>query len=146
MTVADDIAAFVISDLASIVSAVDLSGARQVYRGKERANLAKNWTARIVYERDVDLARDQGKVRHLFTIFIRRHGLEKMKEDTKSDLAQDVAKEIENGYDGAISRFDTGVATALVARVRCFRQTGVDIVVRGATRRQELRLEVDTWE
>ena len=146
MTIADDIAAFVVGDLASVVSAVDLTGARQVYRGKERANFAKNWTARIMYERDVDIARDQGKVRHHYTIFVRRHGLEKMKEDTKSDLAQDVAKEIENEYDGAVSRFDTGVATALVARVRCFRQQGVDIVTRGATRRQQLKLEVDTWE
>ena len=146
MTIADDIATFIVGDLASVVTTLDLSGARQVYEGEEPANIQKNSTARIVYEYDVDLARDQGKVRHRFKIILRRYGIDKMKENTKADQLHDSAKEIEDAYDGAITRFDTGVATALVARVRCFRLNPVGVVIRGSTRTQELALEVDTWE
>lgn len=146
MTIADDIAAFVVLDLPVTVTAMDLSPTRAVYAGQRKANIRKPASARVGFLRDVDLARDQGKVRHHFIIELHRYGMSKMLEADKVDQLHDAAKEVEDVYDGAVSKFNTGITTAIISRVRCFRTSPVDIVVRGASRQQDLMLEVDTWE
>jgi len=146
MTVADDIAAFVASNLSSVVSAIDLSAARAVYIGQQKSNIRRGASVNIALSKDVDINRALGKVRHSFTLTIHKYGIDKQKEEAKSDLVITAAKEVEDAYDGAISTFNAGVSSAEISRVRCYRKQGVDNLVRGSSRDQEITLEVDWWE
>ena len=92
------------------------------------------------------LARDQGRVRHHVEIELRRWGLDKAQEDTKGQAVRLAAEQLEDSFDGAVATFQAGLTNLRIERVRCWREEPIDVPVRGVTRIQKLRLEIDAWE
>ncbi len=129
MATKDDIKAFLVTDIPSVVTALS-SGPMTAYSGQvEFPNDNVNRT-RIEYVRPSPVRRDTGQTRHLLLLRLRGRDWDEDQEDNIAAELARAADEIILAYDGKVSVFNAGLPAVQVERVRVFRPDGQTITGR----------------
>jgi len=145
MSTRDDIEAFLLADIPTVITGINLD-AGDVYLGQERRNNQGDYEALIRYVRFEELQRDQAAKRHHVEIEIQGRRFEDQREDEQARLVFEAAEEIQETYDADLDRFATGMPDVLVERVRAGIPDRVSIEFDGYERRAMVSLQIDEWE
>lgn len=147
MTFRDDLKTFLVSDIATQLSAFATPSAPTVYSGQlDRINFS-DFDVRVRYVSRNRLQRETGLTRHLVEVQIMIFGHDEDEEDNLAAVVESAVETLVGAYDGGRSTFAAGLTSYQIERVRAFRFDPLQMDQRRRRRRLAVvRLQVDEWE
>lgn len=147
MATSDDIKAWLVTNVPTVLASLTTPKAPQAYAGQYERHNAAVFDCRVHYIASPDIQRDIGLVRHAFRIEAKIIGHEHSEEDVLSVVLESASRLLIAAYDEQVATVQAAVPGASFERVRCFREDPINVDKSTKTPRRSIlvSLQFDEW-
>ncbi len=147
MATSDDIKAWLVTNVPTTLASLTTPKAPQAYAGQSERHNAAVFDCRVQFLFSVDLQRDIGLIRHAFQVEAKIIGHEHSEEDVLSVVLESASRLLIAAYDGQVSTVQAAIPGSSFERVRCFRESPINVDKSTKTPRRSIvvSLQFDEW-